>query len=81
MPMSCRGGLLILGIVTRSESIWSEAKGVLIAAINSSPNFAAAHFELGVALRQQGKPKEAQAEFQKAATLDPNLKPPATKKN
>jgi len=51
------------------------------AAINSSPNYAAAHFELGVALRQQGKIKDAQEEFQKAATLDPSLKAPAPKKN
>jgi Flp pilus assembly protein TadD len=51
------------------------------AAINSSPNYAAAHFELGLALRQQGKLKEAQEEFQKAARLDPGLTPPASKKN
>ena len=50
-------------------------------AINSSPNYAAAHFELGLALRQQGKSKEAQEEFQKAATFDPSLKAPAPKKN
>jgi len=51
------------------------------AAINSSPNYAAAHFQLGLALRQQGKSKEAQEEFQKAARLDPSLTPPASKKN
>ena len=51
------------------------------AAINASPNYAAAHFELGVALRQQGKSKEAQEEFQKAATLDPGLTAPTSKKN
>src|SRR5437899_8444138 len=50
------------------------------AAINSSPNYAAAHFELGLALRQQGKSEEAQKEFQKAAALDPRLTPPAHKK-
>jgi tetratricopeptide (TPR) repeat protein len=46
------------------------------AAINSSPNYAAAHFELGMALRQQGKSDEAQEEFRKAAALDPRLTPP-----
>jgi tetratricopeptide (TPR) repeat protein len=50
------------------------------AAINSSPNYAAAHFELGVALLQQGKPEEAQEEFRKAATLDPRLTPPPSPK-
>src|SRR5437667_7289307 len=50
------------------------------AAINSSPDYAAAHFELGLALRQQGKSEEAQKEFQKAVTLDPRLTPPAHKK-
>jgi protein O-GlcNAc transferase len=49
-------------------------------AINSSPNYAAAHFELGMALRQQGKSDEAQEEFQKAAALDPRLTPPSQKK-
>ena len=30
---------------------------------------------------QQGKSAESQEEFQKAATLDPRLTPPASKKN
>jgi len=46
------------------------------AAISSSPKYAAAHFELGVALRQQGKSEEAQEEFRKATELDPRLTPP-----
>jgi Flp pilus assembly protein TadD len=50
------------------------------AAINSSPDYAAAHFQLGLALRQQGKSEEAQKEFQKAVALDPQLTPPAHKK-
>jgi len=50
------------------------------AAISSSPNYAAAHFELGMALRQQGKSEEAQEEFQKAAELDPRLTPPPSPK-
>ncbi len=45
-------------------------------AINSAPNYAAAHFELGMALRQQGKFEEAQEEFRRAAELDPRLMPP-----
>jgi Flp pilus assembly protein TadD len=48
------------------------------AAISAVPSYAVAHFELGMALRQQGKLDEAQTEFQKAATLDPRLTPPAS---
>ena len=50
------------------------------AAINSAPNFAAAHFQLGMALRQQGKFEEAQKEFERAVAIDPRLKPPASGK-
>ena len=50
------------------------------AAIGSSPKYAAAHFELGMALRQQGKSGEAQEEFRKAAELDPRLTPPPSPK-
>jgi len=50
------------------------------AAISSSPNYAAAHFELAVALRQHGKSEEAQKEFRKATELDPHLMPPPSRK-
>jgi Flp pilus assembly protein TadD len=50
------------------------------AAINSSPNYAAAHFELGMALRQLGKTEEAHEEFRKATELDPRLTPPRSQK-
>ena len=50
------------------------------AAINAAPDYAAAHFELGLALRQQGKLEEAQKEFEKAAALNPRLTAPALKK-
>ena len=46
------------------------------AAINSTPAYAPAHYELGLALLQQGKKEEASQEFQKAASLDPKLVPP-----
>ena len=49
-------------------------------AINSAPNYAAAHFQLGMALRQQGKIDEAQKEFKQAVALDPRLRPPALEK-
>jgi len=45
-------------------------------AINSEPNYAAAHYQLGLALSQQGHNDEAKKEFQKAAELDPHLTAP-----
>ena len=46
------------------------------AAIGSVPDYAPAHFELAIALRQSGKSQEASEEFRKAAALDPKLVPP-----
>ena len=45
------------------------------AAINTSPNYAPAHYQLGIALLQQGKREEATMEFQKASELDPKSAP------
>jgi tetratricopeptide (TPR) repeat protein len=47
------------------------------AAIQSVADYAPAHFELAIALRQFGKKEEAAAEFQKAAALDPKLIAPS----
>ena len=46
------------------------------AALKMAPNFAPAHYQLGLALRQKGNLAQASAEFQKAHQLDPHLKPP-----
>jgi Flp pilus assembly protein TadD len=46
-------------------------------AIHSEPNYAAAHYELGLALQQSGKTDEAKLEFQKAAELDPHPTAPS----
>lgn len=45
-------------------------------AITLSPDFALAHFQLGLALRQKGDLAQSNEEFAKAAQLDPHLKPP-----
>jgi Flp pilus assembly protein TadD len=45
-------------------------------AIQSVPDYAPAHFELAIALRQSGKAEEAASEFRKAAVLDPKLVAP-----
>jgi len=45
------------------------------AAIGLVPTYAPAHFHLALALQRKGQTKEAQKEFQRAAELDPQLKP------
>jgi len=46
------------------------------AALAATPDYAPAHFELGLALQQQGKKEEARQEFEKATSLDPKLVSP-----
>jgi tetratricopeptide (TPR) repeat protein len=48
------------------------------AAINSSPNYAQAHYQLGIALRQKGAKEESSQEFRRASELDPQLAPPTS---
>ncbi len=45
-------------------------------AIQSQPDYAAAHYQLGLALSQKGEKDEAKKEFQRAAELDPHLTAP-----
>jgi len=45
-------------------------------AIHSEPNYAAAHYQLGLALQQSGNKEESDKEFQRAAELDPHLSVP-----
>jgi Flp pilus assembly protein TadD len=44
-------------------------------AVRLSPSYAPAHYQLAVALSRKGDKKEAAGEFEKAAELDPKLKP------
>jgi Flp pilus assembly protein TadD len=44
-------------------------------AIKLTPNSAQAHYQLGVALQRKGEKNAAEQEFQKAANLDPRLRP------
>ena len=46
-------------------------------AIHSEPTYAAAHYQLGLALQQTGQKDEAKKELEKAAELDPNLTRPS----
>jgi Flp pilus assembly protein TadD len=45
-------------------------------AINSMPNSAQAHYQLGLALMRKGDKGEAAKEFQQASALDPKLQSP-----
>ena len=45
------------------------------AAINLAPTYAPAHLHLAEALQRKGETGEAKQEFQRAAELDPQLKP------
>jgi len=41
--------------------------------VRLKPRYAAAHYNLGLALHQEGKEEEARAEFQKAHEISPDL--------
>ena len=47
-------------------------------AVKLSPDYAPAHYQLGLALARKGEKGEASKEFQKASELDARLKPPAS---
>ena len=44
-------------------------------AINATPNYPPAHYQLGLALQRKGEKDEAAKEFQRAAELDPKSAP------
>ena len=46
------------------------------AALKLAPDFAPAHFQLGMAFLRKGDNAQASAEFEKAHELDPHLRPP-----
>ena len=46
-------------------------------AIAATPEYAPAHYQLGMALQRKGEKEEAGKEFRRAAELDPKLSAPA----
>jgi tetratricopeptide (TPR) repeat protein len=48
----------------------------LQSALKLAPNYAPAHYHMGLALRQKGDAAQAAAEFERAHQLDPRLRPP-----
>ena len=61
----------------RSTGDLESAISQFRSAIASSPNYARAHYELAITLRQQGKAAEAAEEFTRAQELDSRLVIPA----
>lgn len=57
---------------------WTEAERANRAVTAAEPQNAPAWFNLGLALRGQGKQAEATQAFQRARQIDPNLEPPPT---
>jgi Flp pilus assembly protein TadD len=45
-------------------------------AIAATPEYAPAHYQLGMALRRKGEKEEAGKEFRRAGELDPRLSAP-----
>jgi Tfp pilus assembly protein PilF len=52
----------------------TKAKSEFLEALRLKPQYAEAHYNLALALRQQGKEAESRAEFEKAYELAPELR-------
>ena len=62
--------------VVKLSDHWPVAPPAGETALKLSPDFAPAHFQLALALRQKGEAAQASVEFEKAHELDPHLRPP-----
>jgi tetratricopeptide (TPR) repeat protein len=58
-----------LGLLNLEERRWDDAAKNFNLAINASPRWSNYHYNLGVALRGAGKPKQAKPAFEKAIAL------------
>jgi len=63
------------GLEAAKYGLWREATIRFEQAVQSHPNDARLHNNLAVAYEARGMNKEAEAEYTKAAQLDPHLKP------
>jgi tetratricopeptide (TPR) repeat protein len=52
---------------------YEKAEGHYLAAIEKDPEYALAHFNLGVLLEDAGRPKDAAAAYHKALEFDPTF--------
>ena len=61
------------GVAKRDKGDLDGAISQFRAAIHATPNYARAHFQLGLALQRKGDKEESAKEFQRAFELDPRL--------
>ncbi|HMY72382.1 MAG TPA: tetratricopeptide repeat protein, partial [Blastocatellia bacterium] len=64
------------GTQKMKEGDLAAAISLFESAIKKDPNYAPAHYQLGLALRKKGQTKAAAEAFQRAQQLDRRLKPP-----
>jgi tetratricopeptide (TPR) repeat protein len=67
-----------VGIQKMTVSEWNDALGQFTRAVTISPDYAPAHYQMGLALRQLGRLDESRKSFDRARKLNPNLVPPVT---
>jgi len=67
-----------VGIQQATAGDWNAAVDQFARAIAVSPDYAPAHYQMGLALRQLGRGDESRKSFERAQRLNPNLVPPAT---
>jgi tetratricopeptide (TPR) repeat protein len=67
--------LLLLALAKRALGAFDESLDILVRLTAAQPKDAAAHFELGVALRRAGKGEPALAALRRAVWLDAHLAP------
>lgn len=65
-----------VGIQQMSAGQWSTALEQFARAVTVFPEYAPAHYQMGLALRQLGRIDESRKSFDRARKLNPNLVPP-----
>ena len=67
-----------VGIQHMASGQWNAALDQFARAIAVFPDYAPAHYQMGLALRQLGRNDESRKSFDRARKLNPNLVPPVT---
>ena len=63
-----------MGLVLSQENDTAGAANVFRELVRRDRNFAEAHYNLALALHQEGKEEESRAEFEKAYDIAPELR-------